>query len=60
MAAITEATLDDIPQLCELLTLLFTLESDFQQDVDKQAVGLRQIIENTEVDPQKESGEFGP
>ena len=49
MTAVTEATLDDIPQLCELLSLLFTQEADFQPDVEKQAAGLRQIIEHPEV-----------
>lgn len=49
MAAISKATLDDIPQLCELLTLLFSQEADFQPDVEKQSAGLRQIIEHPEV-----------
>jgi GNAT superfamily N-acetyltransferase len=42
--AITDATLDDIPALCELLTRLFTQEADFVPDVQKQAQGLRLII----------------
>jgi GNAT superfamily N-acetyltransferase len=39
-----EATFDDIPELSNLLTLLFTQEADFEPDGDKQAEGLRQII----------------
>jgi GNAT superfamily N-acetyltransferase len=46
MAIIGKATLDDIPQLSDLLLLLFTQEADFQPDVDKQCSGLRQIIEH--------------
>jgi GNAT superfamily N-acetyltransferase len=45
MMQVSEATLDDIPQLNELLTLLFTQESDFQPDMALQSAGLRQIIE---------------
>jgi GNAT superfamily N-acetyltransferase len=44
MAQIEEASLEDIPQLCELLTLLFTQEADFVPDEAKQRAGLRQII----------------
>ena len=43
---ITEATLDDVPQLCELLGDLFEQESDFKPDLAKQIAGLRLIIEN--------------
>ena len=42
--AITRATLDDVPALCELLARLFTQEADFKPDVQKQAQGLRLII----------------
>lgn len=49
MATISIATLDDIPQLSDLLTLLFTQEADFQPDIEKQYSGLRQIIENPDV-----------
>ncbi len=41
---ITEATFDDIPQLCELLGLLFAQESDFAPDHSKQTAGLRLAI----------------
>jgi GNAT superfamily N-acetyltransferase len=44
MGTITKATLDDIPQLCQLLDLLFSQEADFRPDVDKQSAGLREII----------------
>ncbi|MFA5028800.1 MAG: GNAT family N-acetyltransferase [Candidatus Methylomirabilota bacterium] len=49
MSCITEATLDDIPQLCEMLTILFTQEKDFQPDTAKQTAGLRQIIGHPEL-----------
>jgi len=42
---ITQATNDDIPQLCELLNLLFSQEAEFQPDVKLQTAGLRQIID---------------
>ena len=45
---ISAATLIDIPQLCELLELLFSQEAEFQADHAIQAVGLRQIIEHPE------------
>ena len=38
------ATLADIPQLSELLTLLFTQEADFRPDPEKQCAGLQRII----------------
>lgn len=43
------ATLDDIPQLCELLAILFAQEEEFEPDASKQAAGLRQIIGNPDV-----------
>lgn len=46
---IEPATPDDIPRLCELLTLLFTQEAEFSPDTSKQAAGLRQIIESPSV-----------
>jgi GNAT superfamily N-acetyltransferase len=42
---ITCATNDDIPQLCELLNLLFSQEAEFRPDRRLQAAGLRQIID---------------
>jgi len=48
MERISQATLGDIPQLAELLTILFTQEADFQPDVAKQSAGLRLIIEQPE------------
>lgn len=42
------ATLDDIPQLCELLQLLFAQEADFEPDAVRQEAGLRQIIAQPE------------
>jgi ribosomal protein S18 acetylase RimI-like enzyme len=46
---IENAILDDMPQLCELLTLLFQQETDFEPDMEKQYRGLRWIIERPEV-----------
>jgi GNAT superfamily N-acetyltransferase len=43
--AIEPATLDDLPQLTELLLDLFTLEGDFKPDHAKNARGLRLILE---------------
>ena len=43
---IEEATIADIPALCELLAELFTQESDFQPDRSKQVAGLHLILEN--------------
>jgi GNAT superfamily N-acetyltransferase len=49
MEQIAQATGEDIPQLCELLTLLFTQETDFQPDRSLQERGLQLIIERPEV-----------
>ena len=43
--AIEPATLEDLPQLTELLLDLFTLEGDFDPDRSKNARGLRLILE---------------
>jgi ribosomal protein S18 acetylase RimI-like enzyme len=48
MHCIEPATLDDLPQLADLLAELFTAESDFQPDRTRQLRGLRQIIERPE------------
>lgn len=40
------ATAEDLPQLAELLSELFTLESDFRPARDKQLRGLRAILDN--------------
>lgn len=39
----------DIPQLCELLAVLFAQEEEFEPDAAKQAAGLHRIIGNPEV-----------
>jgi GNAT superfamily N-acetyltransferase len=49
MKNIHPATIEDIPALNELLTILFTQEADFQPDTEKQSIGLKQIIENPSV-----------
>lgn len=49
MVTVVKATLADIPQLCDLLTLLFTQEADFCPDMKKQAAGLSHIIENPDI-----------
>jgi GNAT superfamily N-acetyltransferase len=43
--AIEPATIDDLPQLTELLFDLFTLEGDFKPDRSKHMRGLRLILE---------------
>jgi len=46
---VTQAAAADIPQLCELLALLFTQEEDFTPDAERQARGLGMIIGKPEV-----------
>lgn len=46
METIEPAMVDDIPQLAELLNLLFTQEAEFRSDPQKQLRGLRMIIES--------------
>jgi GNAT superfamily N-acetyltransferase len=48
MTRIQAAVLDDLPQLCELLAILFAQEADFQPDAAKQSAALKQIIEHPE------------
>jgi GNAT superfamily N-acetyltransferase len=43
------ATMKDVPQLCELLLLLFAQEADFEPNASRQTRGLRLIIEQPEV-----------
>jgi len=43
---ISEANLNDVPQLCDLLGALFGQEADFTPDPAKQIAGLRLILEN--------------
>jgi GNAT superfamily N-acetyltransferase len=40
------ATAEDLPQLADLLAGLFTLESDFKPERDKQLRGLRAILDD--------------
>jgi ribosomal protein S18 acetylase RimI-like enzyme len=39
------AAIADLPQLCELLSVLFTMEADFSPDTERQSRGLRLILE---------------
>ena len=48
MNSICPATLNDIPQLCSLLAILFTQENDFQPNAEKQSVALQEIIAHSE------------
>jgi GNAT superfamily N-acetyltransferase len=48
MPQIATATVADIPQLCGLLDVLFSQELEFSPDSDRQAAGLRLIIERPE------------
>ncbi|KAF1077092.1 GNAT family N-acetyltransferase [Halodesulfovibrio sp. MK-HDV] len=41
---IREATEGDIPQLCDLLRILFTIEADFKSDAVKQQNGLKLLL----------------
>ena len=41
---ISTATLNDVPELCGLLTILFSQEQEFRPDFEKQADGLKKII----------------
>lgn len=43
------ATTSDIPELCDLLALLFSQEADFQSDYATQRQGLTQILDNPDV-----------
>ena len=43
------ATSNDLPQLADLLAELFTLESDFKPERDKQLRGLRTILDEPEL-----------
>ena len=46
---IRAATAADIPQLCDLLAILFTQETDFRPDPEKQSRGLGLIIADPEI-----------
>lgn len=46
---ITQATLSDIPSLCELLAALFTQEAEFSPDQEAQRQALDQIIRHPEI-----------
>ena len=43
---IRPASTDDIPRMCELLAELFSLESDFTPDKEKQTRGLGMLVSN--------------
>ena len=43
---ISPATLSDVPQLCDLLELLFSEEAEFHPNRALQSAGLHRIIEN--------------
>ncbi len=46
---ITKASISDIPQLCQLLDILFSQEEEFVPDQEAQRNGLSRIIENPEI-----------
>jgi len=46
---ISQATVEDIPQLCGLLDLLFEQEAEFLPDRELQSAGLRRIIDHPEI-----------
>ena len=43
---IREATVGDVPQLCELLAELFAQEADFRPDPERQSRALKMIVGN--------------
>jgi len=45
LARIEPATLDDLPELVDLVMELFSMEEDFEPDPEKQENGLRLILE---------------
>jgi GNAT superfamily N-acetyltransferase len=49
MEIIDQATLEDIPQLTDLLTMLFTQEADFQPNREKQERGLGMLLTSPHV-----------
>ncbi|NUM55889.1 MAG: GNAT family N-acetyltransferase [Candidatus Hydrogenedentes bacterium] len=46
---ISEATLDDVPELAELLGILFAQEVEFEPDAARQREGLRRIVSDPNV-----------
>ena len=46
MSEVEQASLADIPALCELLSVMFTQEREFTPNVEAQAKGLTAIIRN--------------
>ena len=55
---IEQATLEDLPQLTDLLEELFTQESDFTPDRSKQMRGLRLILEQPAAGASSSSGKM--
>ena len=47
--SVRNANDDDLPQLCELLALLFEQEADFKPDAERQARGIQLILKQPEV-----------
>lgn len=48
-AGVAIARAEEIPRLCELLAHLFEQEAEFRPDPERQAAGLRRIIDHPEV-----------
>ena len=46
---ITKALASDVPELCNLLGILFSQEAEFLPNRDTQTKGLSQIIENSDI-----------
>ena len=42
--SVRSATCDDLPMMCDLLCELFSIESDFSPDREKQARGLELLL----------------
>ena len=46
---ITKALASDVPELCNLLAILFSQEAEFSTNREAQTKGLSQIIDNREI-----------
>jgi GNAT superfamily N-acetyltransferase len=46
MLEVSSATIQDLPQLCDLLAELFALEPEFQPNPEKQSRALQQILDS--------------
>lgn len=45
---VREAEIGDVPAICQLLTILFAQEAEFEPDYERQRKGVSEVIENPE------------